>query len=456
MDFVGPPRLLFDVTGLVAWYAFYLTPTGIQRVTERVLMTADIADNPQVVYVARVPGACSFFTIDRSIIHGLGDADRHDASIRRLRRLYVSMLKRVPFLRSMQEMEWFQWKNVGRAWLGLGFLFDGRNAGSVTSGDDVPALLGDLDRSDVFVNLGDFWWYRRQSRALGKLKAQHGFRVLQMVHDLFPLGSSAWEPAFFRRKFIEQFEGLVPLVDEWLVNSAFVAGELRSHLEQTDKPVRPIRILAMGREVPRQRDRIVADRRREILGGLGLQERAYFLQIGTIEPRKNHMAVARAMESLRQKHGATLPVCVFVGINGWHSRPLLQRLAKTRFAGGTIRWLGRVSDVQLAVLYQGALFTVYPSFVEGWGLPVQESLSYGVPCIASKAGAIPEAGLDLALYVDPRNQSDIVDAIERYATDPTALACARSRIDAWLKRKDELPTWNDTARTVLEMACQRP
>jgi glycosyltransferase involved in cell wall biosynthesis len=353
-------------------------------------------------------------------------------------------------------MEWFQWKNVARAWLGLGFLFDSRDGGSVTPDDGLPAVLGDLDRSDVFINLGDFWWYPRQSRALGKLKAQHGFRVVQMVHDLFPLGSTAWEPAFFRRKFIEQFEGLLPLVDGWLVNSAFVGGELRRHLEHTSQPVRPIQILAMGWEVERQQDRIAADRDRDILQALGLQEHGYFLQVGTIEPRKNHMAVVRAVESLRQKHGPTLPVCVFVGVKGWGCRRLLQHLERTRFAGGAIRWLSLASDLQLAALYRGALFTVYPSILEGWGLPVQESLGYGVPCIASKTGATPEAGLDLALYVDPGNDVDVTAAIERYATDPTALAHDRSRIDAWLKRKEKLPTWDDAARTVLKMARQRP
>jgi glycosyltransferase involved in cell wall biosynthesis len=454
MGIVGPPRLLLDVTGLVAWYAFYPTPTGIQRVTERLLMAPAIADNPQVLHVARVPGADGFFIIDRATILGLGCRNSHAVSVQRIRRLYVSLLKQVPFVRGIQEMEWFQWKNVCRAWLGLGILFD---AGySRLAEDERPVPLRDLDRSDVFINLGDFWWYRRQSRALARLKAQHGFRIVQMVHDLFPLGATAWEPSFFRRKFIGQFKGLVPLVDAWVVNSQFVAGELRRHLQETSQPVGPIRILSMGWETSVERDRIAVERDGETLRGLGLREHGYFLQVGTIEPRKNHRAVVQAVETLRRKHGAALPVCVFTGVNGWGSRRLLRHLEKTRFAGGAIRWLSRIGDRELAALYRGALFTVYPSFLEGWGLPVQESLSYGVPCVASKAGAIPEAGLDLALYVDPANQAEIAEAIECYATDPAALASARSRIAAWLKGKDKLPSWNDAARTVVELATDRP
>ena len=67
-----------------------------------------------------------------------------------------------------------------------------------------------------------------------------------------------------------------------------------------------------------------------------------------------------------------------------------------------------------------------------------------------------QAGLDLAAYVDPNNQAQVTDAIERYATDPIALAEARSRIAAWLAGKDRLPSWSDAARTVLEMAGSRP
>jgi glycosyltransferase involved in cell wall biosynthesis len=456
MDFVGPSRLLFDVTGLVAWYAFYPTPTGIQRVTERVLMAPDIVNNPRVLLVARVPGAHSFFVIDRALIHGLGHKDSHDASVRRIRRLYVSMLTRVPLVRGIQEMEWFQWKNACRAWLGLSFLFDDFGAGSLLTEDERPILLRDLDRSDVFVNMGDFWWYGRQSRVLAMLKAQHGFRVVQMVHDLFPLASMAWEPPLFRRKFARQFEGLAPLVDAWLVNSAYVGGELRRHLEQTGQPVPLIQVLTMGWETAAEPNRVVSDRDRDVLRGLGLPERGYFLQVGTIEPRKNHRAVVQAVETLQRKHGAKFPVCVFVGVKGWRSRPLLRQLEKNRFADGAIRWFNRINDIELAALYRGALFTVYPSFLEGWGLPVQESISYGVPCIASKAGAIPEAGLDLAFYVDPRDDSEIVNAIERYATEPTRLARARWRIAAWLERKDKLPSWNDAARAILELASERP
>ncbi len=110
-----------------------------------------------------------------------------------------------------------------------------------------------------------------------------------------------------------------------------------------------------------------------------------------------------------------------------------------------------MEDSDLAALYQGALFTVYPSLTEGWGLPVQESLAFGVPCIASKAGAIPEVGRDLAVYVDPTDDAQVSAAIDRYLTDPNALAEARAKIAAFLM-SERLPEWNDAARQVIDIA----
>ena len=91
---------------------------------------------------------------------------------------------------------------------------------------------------------------------------------------------------------------------------------------------------------------------------------------------------------------------------------------------------------------------MYPSLIEGWGLPVQESLLHGVPCIASNAGAIPEAGLDLAAYVDPADDTQLTAAIERYVCDPSALPEARSKISAFLADRTQLPSWRDAAETI--------
>jgi glycosyltransferase involved in cell wall biosynthesis len=447
------PRLLFDVTGLVAWYAFYRAPTGVQRVIERISMAPAIAGNDRIVHVARFPGVRDLFVIDRDTIQGLGEGSTNATSILHLRRAYADMMKHARLLPSLRELEWFTWRYLITTRLGVRLLPEAESWAAPDPSYAPPRPLPHAKSRDVFVNFGDFWWYGGQSRALGRLKAQHGFALVQMIHDLFPLGHSAWEPAAFKKKFIRQFQGHVPLVDRWIVNSEFVRGQLLSHLKQ-GASVQPIDRIPMGWPKMPLVGGVKADFDRRVLDRFGLQQGRYFLQVGTLEPRKNHISVARAVERLRRKHGASLATCVFVGIDGWRSKTLMRYLKDTQFAGGAIRWLKKVDDSELAALYRGALFSVYPSLSEGWGLPVQESLAFGVPCIASHTGAIPEAGLDLAVYVDPTDNDDVTRAIERYLTDPLALAAARSRIGAFVEEKEHLPSWNDAACMVLDAAEQ--
>lgn len=122
-----------------------------------------------------------------------------------------------------------------------------------------------------------------------------------------------------------------------------------------------------------------------------------------------------------------------------------------------MRWLKDVDDHDLAALYRGALFTVFPSHREGWGLPVQESLSYGVPCIASNGGAIPEAGGDLVTYFDPTDEHQLAACLDVYLSNPGTLAEARARIAGALNDKAHLATWSGTAQSVIDTveSCSR-
>src|SRR5258708_9750668 len=117
-----PARLLFDVTGLVAWYAFYRTPTGIQRVIERILLAPAIADDDRVIHVAGFPGLGDLVVIDRNAIHGLGDPRTKAASIRHLRRAYVEMMQKARLLESLRTLEPFAWRYFALTRLGLKLL----------------------------------------------------------------------------------------------------------------------------------------------------------------------------------------------------------------------------------------------------------------------------------------------------------------------------------------------
>jgi hypothetical protein len=86
-------RLLFDVTGLLHWYAFFSNPSGIQRVTEKLFSSTAVQRNEQVEFVARALGGDELYRVDRGILRDLQDPLQRRAAIARLRALFTMTMR---------------------------------------------------------------------------------------------------------------------------------------------------------------------------------------------------------------------------------------------------------------------------------------------------------------------------------------------------------------------------
>jgi alpha-1,3-rhamnosyl/mannosyltransferase len=161
---------------------------------------------------------------------------------------------------------------------------------------------------------------------------------------------------------------------------------------------------------------------------------AYVLFFGTLEPRKNVGALLDAYERLADRRA--LPPLVLAGKATEQSAPWLQRVSRAPLAG-LVRHIGYVAPDARQALYAGALALVQPSFEEGFGMPVLEAMSVGVPVIASNRGALPEVVGDAGSLFDPDDSGALAYAIERLIDDPAEAAAAatrgiaRSRLFTW-------------------------
>jgi glycosyltransferase involved in cell wall biosynthesis len=160
-------------------------------------------------------------------------------------------------------------------------------------------------------------------------------------------------------------------------------------------------------------------------------DRPFVLFTGTVEPRKN---LLRLIEALPE--GALL---VVAGPRGWEDDPILRR------AGDQVRFLGRVSDRELAGLYRLCTVFCYPSLYEGFGLPVLEALQAGAPVVTSNVSSLPEVAGDAARYVDPRSVDQIRAALIELLGSEEAREALRARAQAQAAQF----SWDRTAEQIL-------
>jgi glycosyltransferase involved in cell wall biosynthesis len=228
--------------------------------------------------------------------------------------------------------------------------------------------------------------------------------------------------------------------------SEATARDLRFQFPEAFRDPAKLRVVHHG-VAPRFRP-AAEEERAAIRGELGLP-RGYLLYAGTIEPRKNVEGVLDAWLALRELDPATPPL-VLAGGYGWRSRPLMRRIeAVTRAdaAAGRDRGLtalGRVEEDHLARLYRAATLFIYPSFYEGFGMPVAEAMASGVPVVTSDRSSLPEVAGEAALQVRPEDPAQIAGAIRKLLQDPALAAdlaqkgLARARTFRWEKAAAEM------------------
>ncbi len=176
----------------------------------------------------------------------------------------------------------------------------------------------------------------------------------------------------------------------------------------------------------------------------------YVLFIGTLEPRKNLGALLDAYELLAQSPERfalpppRIPELVVAGKATDESRDWLARIARPPLQS-IVRHIGYVDPSRTRDLYAGARLLVVPSFEEGFGIPVLEAMTLGVPVVAARRGALPEVLGDAGQLIDPDRPEELAGAIARVLQDDTFAEECRCRGIA----RARTYRWSDTARRVL-------
>jgi len=164
---------------------------------------------------------------------------------------------------------------------------------------------------------------------------------------------------------------------------------------------------------------------------LGLP-REYLLSVGTLERRKNHRVLIEALALLDPSH---TPLLVLVGRDGGDAAAL-RKLADARGMTARVAMHHDVRADELPALYQGASLFLYPSLFEGFGMPIVEALSAGVPVITTAGGCFPEAGGPSTRYVTATDAIALAGAIQDVLGDRDLASRMREEGRRWALRFD--------------------
>ena len=172
----------------------------------------------------------------------------------------------------------------------------------------------------------------------------------------------------------------------------------------------------------------------------------YILSVGSIQPRKNLVRLIRAYSSLR-KIGLKnkFPQLVLAGKRGWLYRETLRAAAQYGIERD-IAFIGYVHERDLPALYSGAICFIYPSYYEGFGLPVVESMQCGTPVIAGNRTSLPEVVNGAGVLIDPFDEKELAEAVVRVIDNPDYRA--QLRVKGLERAKDF--NWTKTARLTLQ------
>lgn len=161
----------------------------------------------------------------------------------------------------------------------------------------------------------------------------------------------------------------------------------------------------------------------------------FFLFVGVMKERKNVLVIIRAFEKFAQRHPDYQLLLAGKAEGDYADR--VRHEAATGGARDKIQFLGYRSDGEIAYLYRRAAALVYPSKIEGFGLPILEAMACGTAVLTSDVSSLPELAGDAALLVDPDDIDGIADAMKRIADEPglhgdlVARGRERSKIFSW-------------------------
>lgn len=265
-------------------------------------------------------------------------------------------------------------------------------------------------------------------------------KTVAFIHDLTTIHFPKYHIVKNKLLYHFRFKNIKKHADAVLTNSNHTKEDIIKHL---GIPAKKIHVTYFGTH---ERFKPVQDNAElmKVRAQYGIKN-PYICYVGTIEPRKNIRNLLQAFKKLKDTKNIPHKL-LLVGKDGWFFEEIYKAIGTLGLEDDVIR-TGFVPDKDIPYLLSGSECFVYPSFYEGFGLPVLEALACGAPTVTSRISSLPEVGGDAVKYIEPNDPSDIAEKILEFIGSPDE---RRLYAERGIKRARQF-SWERCAKQTLKV-----
>ena len=323
----------------------------------------------------------------------------------------------------------------------IGFCRDKKGSRNKLRTDSLIEFDG-FEKDAVFFDVDTVWKTRvRRSFLYPKLK-EKGVKIIPFIHDIIGIDYPQFCQTDDVMNFADYIGAALNFADRIAVNSNATEDSIKELAKRlkTKEPVTDVALLGGDFKKKTSEDSedngSISDIAKKIV-----ESGRYIYMVGTLEPRKNHKLLLDAYEEILHE-SINL---VIVGFAGQGMEDLIARIENNPNYQRGLWYLNGANDEELDYLYKHSFALTFPSYAEGYGLPLMEAMIRRVPIIASDTPINREVAKDRALYFEKDDWKEFSDIVLNLLNDEKAY------IDLCGKTKDYVPpTWEDTASDVIK------
>lgn len=299
--------------------------------------------------------------------------------------------------------------------------------------------IEDMESNSIFFDMDGVWCnIMLRSYLLPKLK-QKNIRVITFIHDIIAITHPQYVSDTNLLYFPNYIAANIKYADAFITSTEYTAGEIRKLMEQLKVPKKEIYILPPGtdfvndysdNEIPKEIQKVVEKGR-------------YCLTVGTIEPRKNHQIILDAFEKFKEEDINI----IFAGKIGWKVEEFIEKLYAHPLYNKKIFHFSGLNDDSIKYLYKKAYLVIFPTIIEGFGIPAIEALQFGTPLLASDIPIMHEVAGEYADYFSLSDYGmELGEKVKYYINNSSHYFLMRDKIKHYRSMR-----WDDCALKLLDI-----